>query len=153
MGHYEQHVVPFDYIEQSSFAVPSNMNRYLMRSFDFDVLSNGPEIIVYSKILAFMFFGFINVNRPREWRGTKLGFGGGVIGGREMKIPGFVYNEFLVPKAKSAQSAQSARSFRRDQRIAEDFRRDPDKIVSSKTFEAFEHDFRLSGDSVFDEKT
>ena len=148
-GKFEQHLVPFGYIVGTTRQLSPNLNRYLMRSFDSDVMSNGEEIIVYAKLLNFMFFGLINFENPKAWCGTKLAFSSGVLSERDVTIPAFIMDDFLMEKAISVGRAMESQSERQQIRIAEAWRRDPDRVARSGTFKAFEHDFQLSGDAVF----
>lgn len=144
-GHRQQHLVMFDYVVNASASVPSNLNSYLMRSLDFDVMANSRNIIVYMKLPGFMFFGFAEVQSAAGWRGTRLGFSGGTVDHRKVQVPGFVERDFIHPKAEIIRAAARSISDRQKAKIAERVRSDPEKVARSGTFKAVVHDRRLSG--------
>lgn len=66
-GAFEQHLVLLDYVTEATTDVPSNLNTFITRSFDFRVMSNGKDIVIYSHLPNFMFFGLGNI-REKPWQ-------------------------------------------------------------------------------------
>ncbi len=141
-GPFRQHLVKFDRVVNAEGPIPPNINKYLLRSFDCDVMANRKDVIVYAKLSGFMFFGMVNCNRPEAWRGTSLGFNGGLVGGA-VQIPNFVYRDFIIVKAAVMARAQASISETQSQRIFDTLKQDPARWASSGTFEAMEADLRL----------
>jgi len=81
---HEQHLLPLDLIESyTSPDIPTNINRYILRSVDIEVAWSSPKnVFVYSKLGRFLIVGFINVERRKEWGGTKVHVQRGVLGPR-----------------------------------------------------------------------
>jgi len=79
-GHCEQHFLPLDAIESfTQCDMPTNINRYILRSVDINAAWGGEDAFVYSKLGRFVIVGFINMKRPKEWQGTKIHVRHGVI--------------------------------------------------------------------------
>jgi hypothetical protein len=112
---------------------------------DFDVMSTSRDIVVYMKLPGFMFFGFAGVQSTDGWRGTRLGFKGGIIDHRHVEVPDYVAREFIFPKAELVRAAAASMSERQKAKVAERARSDPARVARSGTFEAMSHDRRLSG--------
>ncbi len=143
-GPYEQHAFPFDYVVDISGPFPQNINTYLMRSSDFRILSNGVDTYVYVKLPAFLFLGLVHCSRPKDFKGTKLDFKGGVIGGKTITAPGFV-SEFIMEGANTIQRSLKALSERQRGIIDDQMKRDPDRAARSSTYEADRYDAQLAG--------
>ena len=144
-GRYLQHYVRFDYVANATGPVPPNLNTYLMRSLDFDVMASSRSIVVYMKLPGFMFFGFAEGDGREGWRGTRLGFNGGTFDHRDVQVPEYVARDFIRPKADVVRAAAASMSERQKTKVAERVRKDPDRAARSGTFAAIAHDRSLSG--------
>ena len=143
-GRHQQHYVRFDFVANATGPVPSNLNSYLMRSMDFDVMATNRDVIVYMKLPGFMFFGFAGVHSTKGWRGTRLGFNGGTMDHRNVQIPEYIAKDFINPKADLVRTAAASMSERQKAKVAERVRSDPDRAARSGTLRAIAHDRSLS---------
>ena len=144
-GEFEVHMLALDYVTNVRGPVPPNLNHFLMRSFTFDVLAaSEDDIVVYTKLPAFACFGFVKPNNePGDWCNTRLGFGGGVIGRSDTRVPHFVW-ETLHDGAVTVDRKMRSISGRQRRRIDESLAADPDRWLASGTIEVMEHDLMLS---------
>ena len=80
-GRHEQHMFVADVIERTSVAnTPPNISRYLARAIDPYVAHTQDSAITYAKMGKFILFGFIAMEHPRRWKGTKLRVRHGLFG-------------------------------------------------------------------------
>ena len=146
-GKYEQHLLLTDYVVDATVSVPRNLNRFLKRSIDFRVMSNGHSTVVYARLPNFMFVGLGDL-RGRAFSGsTRVGFSGGVLGGPKINVPKFIW-DFIVESANKADVAHSSMSDKQQRLVAEGWRSDPERAVRSSMFEALGYDYALSGEAV-----
>ncbi len=149
-GEFEQHMFLVDRIvRHEGGELPTNINRYLLRSVDIDVVSSKAEAFVYVKLPHMVLTGFIHFLPRRKWLGTKIHVKRGTVGREQPEIPGEV-GRFIEEKARRMQSIQSTISEKQKEKIDRAARKDflrPDK---SRSLEALEADFRLFGLDVVD---
>ena len=66
-GKFELHVLPVDLIADATGSeMPPNMNRYLARAVDMDVVSSNRSAFVYTKLCKLIVVGIIQMPDPRE---------------------------------------------------------------------------------------
>lgn len=148
-GKFEQHLVLLDAIESHTTpGLPATMNRYLLRATDIDAVTSRKQAFVYCKLPKMAFFGFIHMERPREWEGTKLHVKHGKFGQQDIVIPHSVYN-YMKERAEKISGALSEISDRQNVLIEEAMMKDIKKTANSASFEAMQHDVRLSGKRAF----
>lgn len=150
LGEHEEHLIPWSQITSADKSMPVNINRYLLRSIDIDVVEDGETAFVYSKLGALMILGFIKMKKPQHWDGgTRLG-SSGVIEPRHYGVPmslgKYVFNQARGSRAKVVGSLSEAQK----EKIRRDFRNNMDRAVKSETFRAVDADVRLFGDRAFD---
>lgn len=149
-GKCEVHLLPVDGISSTSRPgiMPPTMNRYLMRTLDTDVAHGGSVVFVYAKLPRFIFVGFVRLDHPRQWIGTKVHATEGWIEPRKYVLPQ-TFGEYLNERAKRMQKIHAAISSRQRQKIDEHFRANVDKLVDSDLLLAMQRDVELFGDAAF----
>ena len=74
----------------------------------------------------------------KHWKCTKLGFAGNVI--EDQDIPGFVYEDIIVPKAARGLRAAAGMSDQQKEKVIARVRADPERAKSSGTYSAIRQD-------------
>ena len=149
-GPHEQHMFVVDVIAGTTFAnAPPNISRYLARSIDFDVAHTQDSAMSYAKMGKFILFGFVEVEYPRRWKGTKLHVQRGRFGQQDIELPKDV-GEFIFGRARLAAEKYTQISERQQAKIRESYKRDPGRAEQSETLRAMHHDFLMFGQSAFD---
>lgn len=148
-GHFEQHILPCDAIESHTYSkIPTNINRYLMRAIDMDLVRGGNIGFVYSKIGRFIVLGFFKLDAPRQWKGTKVHGNEGLLGPREYTLPA-QFAEYLFYKAKKLSEINAKMSPRQRSKIDDAFRKDIERAARSDALAAMSQDVRLFGNDAF----
>ncbi len=150
---FTQHIILFDAIESSQniSGLPPNMNRYLVRAVDLNlVLSNGEPAFFYTKMGRLVILGFIDCRHPEHWKSTKVNLGAGIIGG-DCNMPE-QFLKYLIDRATKVAREYDGLSERQRSVIEQSHRKDIERSVASETFWALEQDVRLFGEeAVFPE--
>lgn len=99
-GVFEQHLVPFGPIKSAGrIKFPPNINRYLLRMIEINFGSSPSTMFVYSKLGRLAVLGFIQLDYPHHWVGSKVRLRGGVLKPREYVFP-TQFGGFLAQRAK-----------------------------------------------------
>ena len=141
-GRFQQHILPLDRIEDATFQLPPNINRYLTRAIDMDICWGRERTFVYSKIGRFVFLGFVNEPDPNHWIGTKVNVSEGVIEPQKYTLPR-VFGEFLNSKADRVASRLESISDVQKKKIEESFRGNLDRYIESDAFRAMSADVSI----------
>lgn len=158
-GPFEQHLIPFDAIEFISFPnvdVSPNLNRYLMRTVDMDLIRTvdtetshrRKAIYVYAKLGRFAILGFVREEQRSRWQGTKVHVKKGVIEPRTYQLPRAFF-EYMNGKARRTSELLASISPRQSETIDQSFRSNIDKYIGSDEFQAMQNDVRMFGDAAF----
>jgi|CXWL01.1.fsa_nt_gi hypothetical protein len=150
-GHFEQHLVPFDAIESISNGgenLSPNLNRYLMRAVDMDLLKSETTNFAYAKLGRFVILGFIREDRPNRWQRTKVHVKTGRIEPCQYTMPRELF-EYLNSRARHVAGLLSGVSRRQSEKIDQAFRSNVEKYVGSDEFVAMQNDVRMFGDAAF----
>lgn len=149
---HEQHLLPLEAVQSFTHGyVPTNINRYFLRTVDLDIVRGEKTAIVYSKLGRFVIVGFIiEVPHPPRWVGTKVHVRHGIIEPRNYSVPEN-FGDYLFGQARKMADLQSRISGRQNEKIIEIYTKDIDRIARSKTVEAMSHDVRLFGRKAFNE--
>ncbi len=148
-GKYEQHLLPLDQIVDHTVTdMPPNINRYLLRSVEIDVACSDREAFVYVKLPYIFSIGFININRPGEWEGTKIQIRQGLLGSSEYSLPRS-FLEYMMARARRMREIQETISDRQQETIKKSFLKNIDKLAESETFKATHADVKLFGSDAF----
>jgi hypothetical protein len=148
-GPYEQHMVALDLV--SSHTMPSLspfFNRYVTRSIDFDVASNGNRACVFTKMCRIINIGWLAELERQCWQGTTVAPTIGELSPGSVQLPG-VFFKLIDCRASETARAFSRLSTRQRERIEREMLGKPDSIAAAKIFDAMEADVRLSGASAF----
>jgi hypothetical protein len=88
-GQFEEHVLAMDELESATTTnLPPNINRYILRSVDMDVVAGERTVIVYTKLPRLAIVGFVETPGPRNsWQGTRIAAGHGTIMPRGVTVP------------------------------------------------------------------
>lgn len=149
-GACELHLLPLDgFTAMSRHDFPPNMNRYLMRTVDLDVVYGGSTAYVFAKLARLLFLGFTRLDYPKQWVGTKISVNQGVIEPRTYTVPR-PFGEYIKRQAERMLVLMQSMSVRQQERSDESFwTTDPDKLASSDLFRAMEHDVKMFGKAAF----
>lgn len=147
--HFEQHFLPLDSIESHTVEdMPTNINRYILRSVDIDAVTGENSSFIYSKLERFVIIGFIKMPHPRQWGGSKVHVKHGTVGPNNYTLPKQFFNYFM-DKACRAAEAQATISEKQNKKIEKTFRENIDDIPNSETFRAMSGDVHLFGNKAF----
>jgi len=62
---YEQHLFPLGRIESTTKrGLPSNINRYFLRTMAMDIIGNSTDTFIYTKLPSFIVLGLVKVKDP-----------------------------------------------------------------------------------------
>ena len=148
-GVYEQHLLPLDSVESFTGGnMPSNINRYLLRAADIDVVAGGGGAFVYSKFAKFILVGFIDVPNPKEWVGTKIHVRDGHVGQGNFTLPK-EFGDFIFDKCRRYAEIKEEISENQRAKIAASMRKDLERVAGSETFKALHQDVTLFGKEAF----
>lgn len=148
-GKYEQHFIPLDSFGSSNGGeVPVNINRYLLRAVDLDVVPASDMAFVYSKLKKFILVGFIDVRHPKHWGNTKVHVRGGYVGQGDVTLP-MDFRDYLFGRARRYGELLAGISETQRAKIATSMRGNMDRVIASETFKALDNDVELFGDEAF----
>ncbi|MDR4504545.1 MAG: hypothetical protein MRK01_07100 [Candidatus Scalindua sp.] len=97
-----------------------------------------------------MLISFIAIDRPDDWRDTKIHVNRGILEKNHYKVPETVRN-FMYYKAKRGQKVLRSMSDRQWDRIGQDYKKNPEKFRDSEMFHAITRDSIMFGDEAFDD--
>lgn len=143
-GPYPLHWVFFDDVVGGS-QLPTNINRYIFHGTDFDLLANSRESFVYVHIPGILIFGLCEGYDKREWKGTKIAFGGGRYFRDNKQVPGYV-GTLIHEKAAVAAKAKASISPAQREKIRASVLKDPEALLRSPVTRSIIRDMQL-GDS------
>ena len=130
-GPYEQHVIMVGSIDSSTLGgLPANINRYLLRTVDLDVVRTSNTAFVLTKMGKFFLLGFIDVLHPRQWRGTKINANRGHIGQTDNIVPSQFW-DYLKDEARRYAATHNRISERQRRKIDETMWGDLDRVAQS----------------------
>ncbi len=145
----EQHFLPLDTIESfTHHSMPTNINRYILRSVDIDAVCGGESAFVYSKLGKFIIVGFIEMPYRNQWVGTKVHVKHGVVGPSSYTLP-VQFWDYLTSKAEKADNIRGKISEKQNRKIKDSYGKDIDRVAKSESFRAMHQDVKLFGNKVF----
>ena len=149
LDQYEQHVFPLDKIESTTqTGLPTNINRYLLRSVAMDIIGNTTDLFVYTKLPSFIILGAIYAKELKKMRNSRIAIKRGAITPRTYQWQiGFI--DYIIDKSQEIADTHNRIPTRQLEKIEDFIKKNPDKAANSKLFEAFLHDYELFGDKVF----
>lgn len=147
---YQQHLIPVGIIERHSMPnLPTNINRYLLRNIDLDLLASNNQAFVYIKIPYFIFIGGIQI-KPEQWRNTMLHVHKGSLGVKHIVVPQS-FGDYLIERAARVAKIQKSMSEKQRTKIEDNIKNNIENLAESETFKAFNSDVELFGQDVFDD--
>src|ERR1043166_8709189 len=152
-GGNELHLLPVDVLAHTrDINLPPNINRYLARAPDMDVVCTDKSALTYAKIGKLIIAGFIQVSRPRHWEGTRVAIKRGTIRPSQYVVPqNFLV--YLTERARQMARRHSLFSTKQRAKIVEAFRGNSERAKNSPATRALEADIRMFGQSAVDEDT
>lgn len=148
-GEFEQHVILVDTLANSSTApVSPFLNRYFLRTMQLDIVASKSMCFTYAKLCRVIIIGFIRVEAPRRWKGTKLHVRSGFIGG-DCEVPQLLFT-YWNDKANQTAAALASLSEKQQKKLDEMFANaDLDALAESEVLRAMHADVQFSGDLAF----
>lgn len=148
---FKQHVLPIGLIGDTTDPnMPSNINRYVLRSIDMDVPCNENSAFIYVKMPRFFLIGFIKMPRPNNWHDIRIQVKGGTLIKKRRKLPQSLA-DYIYIRARRQKKVQQEMSARQWDRISDDYRKNIDNFTDSEMFKAITQDSILFGEDAFDE--
>jgi hypothetical protein len=148
-GSFEQHLLPLDAIEDTSAEnMPPNINRYILRTVDLDVVRSESTAFVVTKMSKYFVLGFIDVNYPKQWRGTKIHAREGLVGSDDFTLP-VQFRDYLFDEAKKYGASVAKISEQQHQKMDKLMWENLERVSKSGSFKAMTHDVRIAGKAAF----
>ncbi len=141
---FEVHLLPLNG-EMNSWpgGAPPNLNRWALRTPEMDLASSEMDCFVYVKLPRFVFVGFVNMTRPRDWGGTKLHINN-KIGPSTYNVPRY-FGEYLRNRMNKIATIKRKISSKQSHKIEISFRENLDRAARSDFFTALKHDLEKFG--------
>ena len=146
IGEFQQHILVCDAIGPlKGQEFPSNLNRYLQRSFAFDAVRAPDTSFIFSKMGKFINLGFIKFDQS-EWQGARVHASGGTIGSQDPTVPA-PFGSYLAEKARRVSELNQSVSDQQREKINDFVFRNPERVANSGTFQAMLRDLRAVPES------
>jgi hypothetical protein len=151
---FDQHFIPLGFIEpHTGSQLPPNINRYFARSFAMDIVHSEPQTFIFTKLPFTVLIGLIRTRKPWEWVGTRIQPGSGSFGqGKRLGLPDLLH-DYTTDKAVRISEINRGLSERQRARIKESVIKNPDRVASSRTFEAMAWDVDMFGQEAFGQQS
>jgi hypothetical protein len=155
-GKFEQHLLIFTaQAGQFSGDLPNNINRYLLRGLEMDIVGTDTSLMTFAKMGPFALFGLIQKPEGR-WQNTKIHVKDGrVAAGRFQAPPSFA--DFFIERAKGNSDVLNEGMSATQRQKAQDelnnaIMRDPAAFISTHHGKAMMADARLFGEKAILQK-
>jgi len=149
-GSFEQHLLPLDAIEDTSAGnLSPNINRYILRTVDLDVVRSDSIAFVVTKMSKYFVLGFIDVKYPKQWRGIKIHAREGLFGSGDFTMP-VKFRDYIFDEAKKYGASVAKISEKQHQKMDALMWKNIDRVSKSGSFQAMKHDVRNAGKAAFD---
>lgn len=148
-GSHEQHMFVVGVVDSTSNDnPPANLSRYLSRTIDLDVAHANDSVFSYAKMGCFVLFGFVGMEYPRRWKGTRLHVQQGRFGQDDIELPSSI-GEYICARARFTAEKSSQISERQQSKIRQTYERDLERAAQSETLRAMHHDVLMFGTDAF----
>ena len=145
LDQYEQHLIPLELNSQSPLNIKhSNVNSYFSRSVHIDLLELKNERIIYIKIPNFIIISNINYKYINKMRTSRIALKQGVIAPKAYNCPPEMYNYLDEKLTFIKENIHDEISNTQTQKILEDIKKDPDRLMKSETLKAIKADHYCS---------
>jgi hypothetical protein len=148
---YEQHFIPFDAIASHTMdqrEMPANINRYILRAIDVDIVRGKRTAFTYTKMGRFIVIGFIIPPERRFWKNTKVHLNYGRITPTQYTLP-TEFADYFFDKAKRSGAIFDELSTSQLVKIDKEFTKNIDRFANSESMVAMKHDVRMFGKAAF----
>ena len=132
---FPQHLYVVQGVSSARHSVASNVNGYVLRYVDIDVVRSTLQHIVYVKLPRFFIMGMLRDERPEVWRGTEVHAERGLVSGGQ-RVPDAFF-DFVNEKAERAGSRLSKMSDRQQAKVLGDLQANAGRTEGSDTMKAF----------------
>jgi len=147
---YEQHIFPLSEINTppKSLNLPSNINRYFLRSIGIDVLQGDNDIYLFTKLPTFLILGIVSSNLSSKMRASRVSLKHGVSRPSNLVMPEYLLG-YMRNKALEIQEKRNTMSDEQEEKVEKAALDNLDKTADSKSFEAMMHDYNIFSDEIF----
>jgi hypothetical protein len=150
-GVFEQHLLPLDALRSTNVpGMPTNMNRYILRAVDMDIVLRERTIAVYWKLPRFVVLGLVVNTEPRSsWGGTRAAVKRGRISPRSYGFPRTIFKH-VMDQAQKADGISKGLSSRQQEMISRAMLNDIDRVGGSESTKALIMDIEFFGLAALD---
>jgi hypothetical protein len=114
---FVQHLVPFGPVRgEMGVKFPPNINRHLLRGVEIDLGRSPSVMFVFSKLGPLAILGFIQLDHPERWVGTKIKLRGGTIRPKRYSLP-IEFGEYLAERATRSWNTMEKMSPAQQQKV------------------------------------
>lgn len=138
---FSQHLFLCAGVSRAEEGIAPNINHYIMRNTDKDVVLIPGKHLVYAKIPRFFFLGVLWEDQSSDWVGTKIYPEAGTIPDRQY-LPQELYG-YANDRALRIRKLAGAMSNRQQAKIRADLKKNPQRFGESDTRTAIERDLRI----------
>lgn len=140
---HEMHLLPMAGIVEHSFSdVPENINRYLRRTVEIDVVVSDGAAFTYTKLGPLMFIGLIAYPDVSQWEGTKI-LPNGEFPPRDFSASSR-FKDYIFGRCKRLAELESEISKLQLEKIAASYEQNMDRLEQSDTYKALLMDLELA---------
>jgi hypothetical protein len=149
-GSFQQHFLPLDALEETSkFKAPPNFNRYILRTVHIDVVRGETTAFVYSKLGKLIIIGFIELNKPNAWIGSKVHVRNGVVAPQSFTVPS-QFGGYLKTASEGFATVYNEISDVQREKIDVAMWNNIPRVLGSGSVGAMTLDVKMSGHAAFD---
>jgi hypothetical protein len=146
IGRFEQHLLPLDIIRDTTVAdLPDNINRYLTRNIEMDIVGGSGSLMTYAKLGKFAIFGMMLP--PRNWQGTRVFGHRGRIMPRRYSLPGSVM-WFFIERARMSKDSLTKMSPNQVSKVDDAVLSNIDRFADSDQWRAMQADVAMFGEQA-----
>jgi len=150
-GDNELHLLSVDGLASANYPhLPANINRYLARVPDMDVVCTEKSALTYAKMCRLIVVSFIEMPDPRHWQGTRVAIKQGTIRPQRYVVPQN-FGAYLTDRARRMARLYSGMSAKQRAKVVEAFQANAERAAKSEATRALETDIRMFGQAAFDE--
>ena len=147
VGDFQQHLLPLGMLEQPGGPGSPFLNRYILRSTDYDFAGDDRDHMIFAKLGRIFLFGLIPAGRPsRQWaEATRVRVARGTIQLRGyIRLPPAIM-AFVNDRADLAQRHMAAMSPEQHAKVAANLERQATINPEAELFQAWARDIELFG--------
>lgn len=144
---FKQHVLVFGPIAYHKIEnPPKNLNSFLERNIEFDLIKGADALFTYAKIGKFVIFGFIYNPCSCEWQGGEVGVLGGEFEPMNYNYPPYIL-DYLINQARGMLEIDQNLSDKQKKKDYEIFLKDKGRYFKSHAYAAKVRDSFLFRDT------